>query len=233
MLAMDPDLESIRGSDRFANVAARSESAWKQAFKAEPEVNIYPTTSEPSGALLIALHGMAGDATDTFARYWTGACDHGAVVAVPQSSQPHTPEGGWCWLDDERTDRDLRLVYDQAVSAHDIDPAKVVVCGFSQGARVAITRSLAAKPFKTCGFIAVAAGIRDHQLDGVLPADPNVRGVFVVGWDDVVLESVRAFHDKGTKRGFEWKLYEVAGLAHDFPDDFTIRLMEALQFVLP
>lgn len=234
MLAMDPDLESIRGSDRFANVAATAESAWKQAFKATPEVHIYPPKVQPSGALLVALHGMPGEAADTFARYWTTACDHGAVVAIPESSQPKSPEGGRCWLDDERTDRDLRLVYDQVVSAHHIDPAKVVLCGFSQGARVAITRSLAAKPFKTSGFIAVAPGIRDHQLDGVLPsADQNARGVFVVGTDDVVLEPVRAFCSEGTKQGFHWQFHEVPDLAHDFPDDFSIRLAEALTFVLP
>jgi hypothetical protein len=164
MLTMDPDLEPIRGSNRFVNVVARSERAWKQAFKAAPELDIYPPTIQPSGALLVALHGMPGEAASTFARYWTTACDHGAVVAVPQSSQPHTPEGGRCWLDEERTDGDLQFVYDQVVSAQGIDPAKVVLSGFSQGARVAVSRSLAAKPFKTCGFIAVAPGVRHHQF---------------------------------------------------------------------
>jgi predicted esterase len=234
VLVMDPDLEPIRGSNRFANLVDRSERAWKQAFKAAPEVDIYPPTIQPSGALLVALHGMGGEAASTFARYWTSACDHGAVVVVPQSSQPHTPEGGRCWLDEERTDRDLQFVYDRVTSAHGIDPVKVILCGFSQGARVAIRRSLAAKPFKTCGFIAVAPGVIAHQLDVALPsADPNVRGVFVVGTDDVVLEPVRALHSKGTEQGFEWQLHEVPDLAHDFPNDFSTHLRDALRFLLP
>jgi predicted esterase len=100
---------------------------------------------------------------------------------------------------------------------------------FSQGARLAITRSLATKPFKTCGFIAVAPGIRDHQLDGALPhAEPQMPGVFMVGTDDVVLEPTRALHSEGTKQGFNWQFHEVPDLAHDFPDDFSIRLAEAL-----
>lgn len=235
MLAMDPDLASVRDSGRFDELVARSEQAWKEAFKPEPEIHIYPPTLEPSGAVLIALHGMGGDeAIEQFARHWTSACDHGAVVVVPESSQPHTPEGGRCWVDDERTDRDLRLVYDEVVSAHDIDPAKVVLCGFSQGGRVAITRSLAAAPLETCGFIAVAPGIRDHQLDDILAtADPKVRGVLIVGTDDVVRQPVRAFHDEGTRQGFEWDFHEVSGLGHDFPDDFDARLTEAVAFVLP
>ena len=49
MLTMDPDLEPIRGSNRFVNVVARSERAWKQAFKAAPEADIYPPTIQPSG----------------------------------------------------------------------------------------------------------------------------------------------------------------------------------------
>ena len=234
MLVMDPDLESIRDSTRFAELSARSEKAWKQAFKAAPEIHIYPPTSEPSGVLLVALHGMPGDSAETFARHWTTACDHGAVVVVPESSQPHTPEGGRCWVDEERTDKDLRVVYDQVVSAHDIDPAKVLLCGFSQGGRVAITRSLAATPFKACGFVAVAPGIRAHQLDGTLAnSDPNVRGVFVVGTDDVVSEPVRAFHTEGTRQGLEWQLHEVPDLGHTFPDDFSTRLAEALAFLMP
>jgi predicted esterase len=233
MFVMDPDLESIRGTDRFAEVAARSEKAWKQAFKPEPEVHVYPPTTAPSGVLLVALHGMPGEGASTFARHWTPACDHGAVVVVPESSQPHTPDGGRCWLDDERTDGDLRLVYEQVAAAHDIDPAKVVLCGFSQGARVAITRSLAAEPFKTCGFIALAPGVQMHQLDDALPgADRNLRGAFVVGTDDGVLEAVRALHGEASSQGFDWLLHEVPNLGHDFPDDFSIRLMEALDFVV-
>ena len=233
MLVMDPDLESIRGSDRFAKVAARSEKAWRQAFKAEPEVHIHPPTTTPSGVLLVALHGMPGEKASTFARYWTTACDHGAVVVVPESSQPHTPDGGRCWLDDERTDRDLRLVYDQVSAAHDFDPAKVVLCGFSQGARVAITRSLAAEPFKTCGFVAVAPGVQMHQLDDALPgADRSLRGALFVGTDDGVLEGVRALNGEATKQGFDWLLHEVPSIGHDFPDDFSLRLIEALDFVV-
>ena len=234
MLLMDPDLEPIRDSARFADLTARSEMAWKEAFRPEPEIRIYPPTSEPSGALLVALHGMPGDATDGFAAHWTTACDYGAVVVIPGSSQPHSPEGGRCWADDERTDRDLRVIYDQVLSEHDIDPAKIVLCGFSQGGRVAITRSLAGAPFKTCGFIAVAPAFRDHQLDGTLPtADQSTRGVFVVGTDDVVFEPVRAFHTEGTKQGFEWQLHEVPDLGHEFPDDFGARLTEAMAFLLP
>lgn len=234
MLVMDPDLDSIRDSTRFADLIARSEDAWKQAFMAAPEIHIYPPTAEPSGALLVALHGMGGFSLETFTRHWTTACDHGAVVVVPESSQPHTPEGGRCWVDEERTDRDLQFVYDATISAHAIDPAKVVLCGFSQGGRVALTRSLAAAPFKTRGFIAVAPAIRDHQLDGTLQsADRNTRGVFVVGTNDVVFEPVRAFHDAGVAHGFEWTLHEVPGLGHDFPDDFSARLIEAMRFVLP
>ncbi|HWC14067.1 MAG TPA: hypothetical protein VG929_05685 [Actinomycetota bacterium] len=233
MLVMDPDLDSIRDSERFADVTARSENAWKKAFKAAPEIHIYPPTSEPSGALLVALHGMPGDRPDTFAGHWTGACEHGAVVVVPESSQPHTPEGGRCWVDDERTDKDLRLVCDEVISAHAIDPSKVVLCGFSQGGRVAITRSLAGAPFETCGFIAVAPAVADHQLDGTLTsAGRSLRGVFVIGTDDFVFEPVRAFHSEGAEQGFEWRLHEVRDLGHEFPEDFSARLIEAMRFVL-
>ena len=233
MLFMDPDLESIRDSARFENVIARSEKAWREAFRAEPEIRIYPPTSEPSGVLLVALHGMGDYSLKTLTRHWTTACDHGAVAVIPESSQPHTSEGGLCWVDDDRTDSDLRLVYETVVSAHAIDPSKVVLGGFSQGGRVAISRSLAAAPFTTRGFIAVAPGIRDHQLDGTLPsANKNARGVFLVGTEDVVLEPVRAFHLRGTKQGFEWQIHVVSELGHDFPDDFGARLLEAMRFVL-
>lgn len=232
MLARDPDLESIRGSDHFAKVAAESERVWRQAFRPEPDIHIYPPTTSPSGVLLVALHGSAGEAAPAFAHHWMPACEQGALVVVPQSSQPHTPEGGWSWVDDDRTDRDLRLAYDKVFAQHAVDPTRVVLCGFSQGARVAVDRSLSAQPFTTCGFIAVAPALRDHPLDAaVAQAKPGLRGVIVVGADDVVLDSARAIHDEGTNRGLDWQLQEVPDLGHEFPKDFGVRLKEALQFL--
>jgi hypothetical protein len=68
-LLRDPDLEPIRASDRFERIVEASDESWRAAFRAEPEVLTFPPQSEPSGAVVIPLHGSPGEPTDVFAEH--------------------------------------------------------------------------------------------------------------------------------------------------------------------
>lgn len=194
MLQRDPDLQSIRPHKAFARIQSESERRWRQAFRAEPEIVIRTPRKSASGTLLIALHGSPGEPAHTFADHWNAALDTGAIVAVPQSTQPHGPEGGWTWADPSRTERDLLLTYDTVTNEHVIDPGKIVLAGFSQGGRVAISGALRQKPVPARGFIAVAPAIRDHPIDDELRDASPLQGVLVVGENDWVLPSVERLH---------------------------------------
>jgi predicted esterase len=232
MLEKDPDLESIRQSEDFARIQAESTRRWKEAFRPEPDIVVHTPETSPPHVLLIALHGMgSGEEAGTFANHWSAALDTGAVVAVPQSSQPHSPDGGWTWADESQTDADLRFVYDRITSEHDIDPRRVVLAGFSQGGRVAISAALRQHPIPACGFIAVAPAIRDHPIDRDLTG-PSLRARIIVGEQDWVLDSVQTLYATAIDQGQQWSLETVRDLGHDFPPDFTDRLMSALTFTI-
>jgi hypothetical protein len=121
-LLRDPDLQHIRGSDRFEHIVEASDRSWRAAFRAEPEVLTFPSQPEPSGAVVIALHGSPGEHTNTFAEHWRPVTSRGAVLVVPQSTQPYNSEGGGIWDDQTRTQRDLEIAYHRADTHFTIDP---------------------------------------------------------------------------------------------------------------
>lgn len=232
MLEQDSDLDSIRDSPEFARIEAESTSRWRQAFRPEPNILIYQPSASPSGVLLIALHGSAGEPATDFAQHWNAARDQGAFVVVPQSSQPYGPEGGWTWADDDRTKRDLRLVYDRARQENGIDPDKVILSGFSQGGRVAISSAVTHYPISVSGFIAVAPAVRDHPIaDQLGKGGPSIRGWITVGQNDWVLEPATSLHEAAISQSQDWHLDIVPNVAHDFPLDFDDHLIEALAFI--
>lgn len=232
MLDRDPDLESIRDSEAFAHVTAEADRRWKQAFASEPEVHIYPPSGEPSGAVLVALHGSPGEPAEVSARHWRAVCGQGALLVVPQSSQPHSPDGGWTWADEDRTSTDLRFAFDRVKAEHEFDPTRFVLAGFSQGGRVAISHALRRTPTRSCGFIAVAPAMRHHPIEELLAGpDARPRGWIVVGQEDAIVDSVTSLHQAAAGHGFSWKLDLVPDLGHDFSEDFDERLLNALDFV--
>ncbi|MGH2757034.1 MAG: TPR end-of-group domain-containing protein [Actinomycetota bacterium] len=231
MLLKDPDLESIRADRRFARIIQESERAWKSAFDPGPEIHAFPPTVEPSGVLVIALDGAPGASVEEFSLHWQSARDQGALVVIPQSSQPHAPEGGRTWADGQRTKADLAFVYQDVSKHHEFDPEKVVLAGFSQGGRVAISIALRRDPISACGFIAVAPTVVDDPLTNELDRQSNLRGSITVGEDDWVLDAATSLHETATARGLSWRLDLVPRVAHEFPPDFDSRLLETLSFV--
>ena len=231
-LLRDPDLEPVRASGRFERIVESSEKSWRAAFRAEPEVLTFPPESEPSGAVVIALHGSPGEPADTFAEHWRPVTSRGALLIVPQSTQPFNSEGGRSWHDQVRTQRDLEIAYRRAESQFTIDPDRVVIAGFSAGGRAAITTALTGQPFNPAGFIVAAPAISPDVPDMLDQADPARRGWITVGENDWVKEDAVTIYDRASAEGFPWHIEIVEGLGHEFPDDFPSRLAQALDFVL-
>lgn len=231
-LLRDPDLEPIRATGRFKRIVEASDKSWRAAFRAEPEVLTFPPQSEPSGAVVIALHGSPGEPTDTFAEHWRAVSSRGAVLLIPQSTQPFNSEGGGSWHDQARTQRDLEIAYRRAEDQFTVDPGRVVIAGFSAGGGAAITIALAGRPFRSAGFIVAAPAIHPDVPDMLDQADPHLGGWITVGEDDWVREDTVKLYDSARGKGFPWHIEIIEGLAHEFPDDFHSRLVDALDFIL-
>ena len=248
-LLMEPDLEPLQARTEFKKIIAENQRFKQEALlAAKPGVMILtPRNFSPEQRypLMIALTPRVGHPGD-FAEHWASARDGGFLLAVPHSSQPISSEE-YCWDDLGRSARDVAWACKQVQSKYKIDPDKVILAGFSQGAALAMSLTLD-KTFPCRGFIAVAAS------DWVVPEDKpanqrdqpseafasfirgkdvrGLKGVIIMGEKDAFLSKVKMLVAGMVERGFNCKIDVVQNLGHEFPTDFERRLESSTNFLL-
>ena len=248
-LLMEPDLEPLQSRPEFKAVIAESQRLKERALlSAKPGVMILTPrkySAEESYPLVIALTPRIGHPGE-FAEHWNGSRNRGFLLAVPHSSQPISSEE-FCWDDPERSEHDVAWAYKQVRDKYNIDPAKVIVAGFSQGAALSLYLTLN-RTFPSRGFIAVAAS------DWVAPEDKpanqrkhpsetfasfirakevkELKGVIIMGDKDPFLPKIQTLLEGMVERGFKGKIDVVQNLGHEFPTDFEKRLESATNFLV-
>ena len=248
-LLMEPDLESLQNRPEFKAIIAESQRLKQRALlKAKPGVmvltprNFSPEERHP---LIIALTPRVGHPGE-FAENWNGARNQGFLLAVPHSSQPISSEE-YCWDNPERSEHEVAWAYKQVRDKYNVDPAKVIVAGFSQGAALAMYLTLN-RTFPCRGFITVAASDwvapedkpasqRDHPSEAfasfIRAKDVRgLKGVIIMGNEDAFLPKIKTLLEGMVERGFNCKIDVVQSLGHEFPVDFERRLESATNFLL-
>jgi len=248
-LIMEPDLEPLQNRPEFKAIVAKNQRLKQRALlTAKPGVMILtPRNFSPQEkhALIIALTPRVGHPGE-FADNWNGVRNRGFLLAVPHSSQPISSEE-YCWDDPERSERDVAWAYKQVQDKYNIDPAKVIVAGLSQGAALAMYLTLN-RTFPCCGFIAVAAsdwvapeskpaGQREHPSEAFASfirakEVSGLKGVIIMGDKDSFLPKINTLLEGMVERGFNCKIDVVPNLGHEFPSDFEKRLESATNFLL-
>jgi predicted esterase len=248
-LLMEPDLEPLQGRPEFKSIVAESQRLKQRALlTAKPGVMVLtPRNFSPEDrhSLIIALTPRVGHPGD-FADNWSGARNRGFLLAVPYSSQPISSEE-YCWDDPERSEHDVAWAYKQVRDKYNIDPAKVIVAGFSQGAALAIYLTLN-RTFLCRGFIAVAASDwvapeskpanqREHPSEAFASfirtkEVRGLKGVVIMGDKDPFLSKIKKVLEGMVERGLSCKIDVVQNLGHEFPTDFEKRLESATNFLL-
>jgi len=247
-LVMEPDLEPLQSRPEFNAIVAESQRLRQRALlTAKPGVMVLTPRNfspEESHSLIIALTPRIGHPGD-FAENWISARDRGFLLAVPHSSQPISSEE-YCWDDPDRSERDLSWAFQQIRNKYSLDPTKVIVAGFSQGAALAIYLTLN-RTFPCQGFIAVAASDwvapedkpanqRDHPSEAfasfIRAKDvKDVKGVIIMGDKDPFLPKIKMLFEGLVERGFKGRMDVVQDLGHEFPTDFEKRLESAANFL--
>ena len=248
-LLMEPDLESLQSRPEFKAIVAESQRIKQRALsRAKPGVMVLTPRNfspEERHSLVIALTPRVGHPGD-FAEHWISARNRGFLLAVPHSSQPISSEE-FCWDDPERSEHDVAWAYEQVRDKYNIDPAKVIVAGFSQGAALSMYLTLN-RTFPCRGFIAVAmsdwvapenkpASQRDHpseEFASFIRAKDvrGLKGVVIMGEKDAFLPKIKMLLEGMIERGFSCKIDVVQNLGHEFPVDFERRLESATNFLL-
>jgi hypothetical protein len=235
-LDTDPDLAAARLlPDWNQMVSAVQESAARaNASRPErPEVLLFGPEAAPVRGLLIGLHMYARSATES-APYWRPATDVGLVVALPESTQIGG-DGEPAWIDAAVTARDVKLAREEALDRFPAAAAATVIGGASQGGGRAAAIALTGQPFLCSGLVAVVSAYPDIPDVAAAARDAAARGLRVyllTGSEDGTRDQVEHLHADLTAGSVKTELDVVAGLGHDFPDDFPDRLRRAVGVML-
>jgi predicted esterase len=238
-LRTDEDLKSLQDLPEFNRLVEVSEGLRQDAQAAAKPVALplpVPADATQAFPLLLALHGNTQNA-DNSAEFWESAVDQGWLTVLLQSSQVFGPEM-YVWDDLELGAREIKTHYQQLCEEHKVDPAQVVISGFSKGGEMAIWLALK-EIMPVAGFIAVNPGgpfIQD--VDNWLPilekckTTSDMRGFFVAGENDPSVENIKTLHEMLVSRGMKCELVITLEIAHDFPEDFDQVLARALEYLM-
>jgi predicted esterase len=239
LLATDPDLETVRASDRFDRLAAAVERNFdavqaeiERRFQGTPPLLFLPPEHDPStpAPLLIALHGFGDRADGTPTQWRRLAAKRDVVLVVPQGARRAGP--GYSWHSVEDADTILGLTLDWLDERLAVDPERVVLTGFSQGGFIAMALG-ARHPELFAGVIPVAGGyIPEIDAPQPAPARGAPRYYFMVGSKDDAASQNRLAAADFTAAGYEVELRVLPGVGHVFPRETSRELRKALAFAL-
>lgn len=244
-LLEDADLEVLRSREGFAELAdlcaQREENALANEAPAltvlKPEI---PTSASAetgrdgaSGPLLLVLHGDQENERDA-EPFWRPALSAGWTVGLVCSSQLRFSDTfGWDDIDLGAAELREHLQSIRGESAIG-GSAPVVLGAFSAGAEVALN-ALLHDEFPADGLLFVAPWLAEpdewiqalERLEGRKP-----RGIWIVGErDEEGREGAEQTVPAMQEAGLEARLELVAGLGHDYPEDFAARLIAALKWI--
>jgi predicted esterase len=234
-LRQDSDLAALQGMPEFERLIAiagrRRDAALAQAT---PERKILePANNAAPYPLLLALHGNNSNIAGS-ERYWRSAAEQGWLVALPQSSQVMSAEH-YGWNDRDWAVREITQHVAAVREQYPIDPARVVVAGFSMGgglaAWLALSGALAVR-----GFIGVGPFLAN--VESVLPLleaprERPLRGYLVASQRDAYCYSVaQKLAELLPPYGIACELELHPDLGHDFPPEFERSLIKGLGFIM-
>jgi predicted esterase len=231
--------DPLRDDGRFKAVAAANQQL-KAAAQAQAKMRyeVY-TPAEYSTdrlyPLFIALHGD-GQSLDYFKSNWqaTPILEQGFVLVYVQSSQVICTNGfGWT-PDYAITRQDVKVCYDEVAQRYNIDPANVLIGGFSGGSIASIEVTMS-NTVPVRGFIALCPSLKPESFTpkNVAAAQSRgVKGVIMEGEQsgDVPAEQemIKVFQETD----FPHQFHIIPNVGHAIPKDFSSKLLNAMEFIM-
>ena len=148
-------MQLLQGLPEFEAMAQVCEErrALAMANAAPVLKTLRPENGSAPYPLLVALHGNQSN-VESFAKHWSAAIPHGWFVGLPQSSQSYGKDT-FTWNDWEWSVVQVQKDYGILCTQYPIDPARVVLAGFSMGAGLAAWLALSGA-IRVRGLILIA-----------------------------------------------------------------------------
>ena len=248
----DTDLDSLRPDAAFApileKIRANVERAKAREEKAKEEAKV-PYVHEPPNydrkkpfPVLVVLHGAPGNKTD-FAKNFEDVADEAGFLLLSVQGTVPGREKGYLWHTGReeyrrtpgRFENHVLEVVRQVKRDRAVDPERVYLAGFSQGAFMAFHAGL-----RTPGLFRGVIGIAGDYYPRLFvtpaglktAAERGCRAYLIAGEKDdpqVTEVAKRAFEElKSAAVRSELKVYPVG---HEFPPDRKSVLLEALRWL--
>jgi len=237
-----PSWVALQGHPAFEALATRHRERETAALAtAQPErvVRVPPGDPPPGGyPLFLSLHGNTQRAAPDVAA-WEPITAQGWLLAAIQSSQMVGPNM-YIWDDHATALTEIADHYAALAAAYPLNPARVVIAGFSRGGEIALRAALSGT-LPATGFVLLGPGgpLMDTP-DAWLPLLPGaaargLRGVVLLGTADGAAPqaAIRALVESLTAHGLPCRLIDLPGLGHDYPRDPVATLTAALAFLFP
>jgi predicted esterase len=229
---VDPDLNAVRDLPEFQRLVTISQEKYRDArtqIQRDQAILLPEAPASGKYPLVIALHGRNG-AKETHLEPWEAARDRGWLVVSPQSTQPLFP-GAYCWDDPAQAVADVLFSYEQISQQYQIDPARVILAGFSQGSGTALSIALSGN-IAARGFIGVASWWGDPaSLVPQTEATRRLRGYFITGEKDHTLETAKEIQKVLRENNIPFGEEVHPDLGHEFPSDFEKSFDTAIDFI--
>jgi predicted esterase len=227
----DPDLDSVRELPEFVQLV---EASRKQYLEAQAQSKSRHFVAEPTGSpqpypLLLVLHGRRGIGEIALAN-WQSAVSKGWLVASVESSQMLMPKVH-CWDDAQKAEQDVLDQFEAICQEYPVNRERIVLGGFSQGGGLAVNLALQGD-VPAVGVIGVGSWWPEVTPIAERAAQSRpIRGYFVTGSDDQILERAREIQAALTGASLKVQEEHHQGLGHAFPSEFAQSLEKALKFV--
>lgn len=240
-LQADPDLQALHPDPRFAR-ALDHLRAVAQALRAKlaavpPPQSVFSLPEAASAhhrvPLVVALHGV-GENPQHFATIfapWTRASGF-ALLAIGGSEARSLKGDAFAWTYPRDVERVHAIVGD--ILAHQpIDPARVYLLGFSQGAVMSYPVAFR-DPMRFAGVIAMSGAMMPETIDaaGMAAAATHLPILAFHGEQDgnVLIALDRATQDRLRAAHFTTTLTAFTG-GHQFPPDTAVQLTQAIRWL--
>lgn len=214
------DLDSLRDNDRFGeiieqvrkNAQQRLDGFIREARNHTPETHV-PSSVDESPALILALHGTGMRGEDMIESLTATADELGMILIAPDALRPSGKGFSWTYRDESEW-----MVQDQinkAVDEHGIDPERVYLIGFSQGANIALIMGrthpdLFAGVIPICGHYEPQVADVDGSAD--IPPYYLMTGARDP-WKKTYINAKRDFQDSG----IPVEVRMLSGKGHELP----------------
>jgi predicted esterase len=234
----DPDLATVRPHPGFADATATIRAnrgrmfATFKAHAEQAEILTFLPPGAPAGPrpLIVVLHGYGDEPRFNAELYHKAARQRGAIVAAPSGLRPGPGGRGFSWTYRDEAEWWVLRAIEKLTESYPVDPERVVLAGFSQGANVALSVGLR-HPHLFAGLLPVAGHYDADRLP--LPQAGGPRVYLLTGARDPAVETFRTAAEELAGAALEVRLRVVPAVRHAYPRQATKELGQALDFLLP